>query len=459
MVPPKRVLMVLSCFCLTLFAASAEGMDSDLGFYLDLPEGYTMSQQIDQGRFQFMDPTGRAYFQLVAYSPGTYPSAAAAMRDVASRLGTVAQANAYKYEGRDACLSPIRFVLGQSRTKGYALTVNSPDTAKGSHDFVILSTCEESDFKDYEPFLLSALDSFAVDVAALRDPGPVSQSACPFASAELEAAQIDFSVPGANTAAAPSYNSAAPSGTSAAPSGTSAAPSGTSAAPSGTSAAPLLINVMVGKGWAAVSQGVAQREFQVYSSYPSAGASDELINAAWARFYRVMYRDSYRRLDSMAFALGERVELDWAASQKSPNVSARSLAPKEEYVRRALTWVQSFKYERDLQGVDFFNPLSSALNRNGDCDSRSLLLAILLQHWNIDACMMISRVHSHAMALIDLPGAKGRNAGIRVNGKPYLAAETTVMYSDAEKKVPLVAGQLAEDMAHVEDWIPVALPY
>jgi hypothetical protein len=395
-------------------------MGSDLGFYVDLPEGYAMSQQIDRGRYQFVDPTGRAWFQLVVYSPDTYPSAAAAMRDLASRLSTVATANSYQYEGRDACLSPIRFVLGQARTRGYALTVNAPDRAKGGHDFVILSTCAEADFKDYEPFLLSALDSFAVDAAALRDPGPVSQAACPFASAELEEHSVDVSLPGAN---------------------------------------PITVNAMIGKGWATASQGVAQREFQVYSSYPAAGAADPLINAAWARFYRVMYRDSFRRLDSLAFALGERIELDWAASQKSPTASAKSLAPKEEYVRRGLAWVQSFKYERDQEGVDFFNPLSCALNRNGDCDSRSLLLAILLQHWDIDACMMISRVHSHAMALIDLPGAPGRNAGITVNGKRYLATETTIMYADADKKVPLVAGQIAQEMSHIEDWIPVALPY
>jgi hypothetical protein len=72
-----------------------------------------------------------------------------------------------------------------------------------------------------------------------------------------------------------------------------------------------------------------------------------------------------------------------------------------------------FKYERDLMGSDFVDLVTAAVEGRGDCDSRSLLLAVVLQRANADAILMVSREYGHAMAAVKVEGngAKFTHAG------------------------------------------------
>jgi hypothetical protein len=116
-----------------------------------------------------------------------------------------------------------------------------------------------------------------------------------------------------------------------------------------------------------------------------------------------------------------------------------------ETARRVLAWVQGFLYERDFSGIDFVPPLTAAFEKRGDCDSRAMVMAIILERLGIDAVLMVSRDYSHAMLAVDVPGGGQR---FTFNGKAYLVAETTA-------KVGI--GTIAAEQADFSKWLGVDL--
>ncbi|MDR0644456.1 MAG: hypothetical protein LBG05_06035 [Treponema sp.] len=182
---------------------------------------------------------------------------------------------------------------------------------------------------------------------------------------------------------------------------------------------------------AAAAQYVIDREDLVLSRY----ASSPLWKEAWQRFYRVVYRDSFDRIKHATFILERR----WNV----PTLDNRKLAD------RALRWVQTFTYERDLEGSDFVNLVTAATEGRGDCDSRSLLWAVILRQANIPSAIMVSREHSHAMGLADVTDAEnGDNARFPFADKKWLVAETTA-------KIGI--GLIEESMKDPRRWLGVEL--
>jgi hypothetical protein len=170
----------------------------------------------------------------------------------------------------------------------------------------------------------------------------------------------------------------------------------------------------------------ATREYGVLTSYAQ---EPELWVDAWARFYRMAYRESAARLDRLVLELAKELP------RGDPTETAR----------RVLAWVQLFAYERDPDGIDFVPPLSSAYEARGDCDARALVAVAVLERLGIDAILMLSREHSHAMFAVDVPGGGQR---FPFGGKKYLVAETTA-------KVGL--GLIAADQADWGAWLGVDL--
>ncbi|MDR1325852.1 MAG: hypothetical protein LBK00_07450 [Treponema sp.] len=172
-----------------------------------------------------------------------------------------------------------------------------------------------------------------------------------------------------------------------------------------TPVAGINIQALVYENDAEAAQALVDREFEILRQY----LTSPLGKDAQLRFYRMIYRDSFERLANIAFTL----ERTWNIPAQEP----RSLASK------ALEWTQAFTYERDFMGSDFVNPVSAALEGRGDCDSRALLWAIVLEQANIPAAIMVSPYYSHAMGLADLIGE-----GVRFElapGENWLVAETT----------------------------------
>jgi len=177
---------------------------------------------------------------------------------------------------------------------------------------------------------------------------------------------------------------------------------------------------------AEAAQALVDREFQVLRRYMNAPNWKD----AWIRFYRAIYRDSFDRIADAAFKIERKL-----------NIPPRE---KRDFADTALQWVQSFKYERDLLGSDFVNLVSAVTEGRGDCDSRAMLWAVILQQANIPSAIMVSRQYSHAMGLADVEGPGAR---FDLEGKKLLVAETTAKVS---------IGLIGDNISEVSEWLGIS---
>jgi len=91
-------------------------------------------------------------------------------------------------------------------------------------------------------------------------------------------------------------------------------------------------------------------------------------------------------------------------------------------VHFVITFVQNIKYERPGGTLDLFPPLGTIAYRFGDCDSKAMLLYVILEKMGIDCAMMWSYNYKHAMLGIKV---NGRGNFLTANGKKYYFLETT----------------------------------
>jgi hypothetical protein len=367
-------------------------------FRVDLPEAYVYSGGDGRNRFSFTTDDG-AKVDLVVYPGGAYRSVEALTEDVQKRLGNQGDASVFTYRGRQAAVLELKFA----------------QPGRGAQTYSGWGFCTELEKKDGEPppFLaalaygpegkaalgllaVSALDSIAPAPSDERAPGPMTEFAFP--------REASRRVTLANT-----------------------------------QAWALLDEID-----AEAAQALADREFEVLRR----DAEGPKWKEAWIRFYRMIYRDAWDRLADAAFAL----ERSWnvgarrdktSKDQEAGNEAEYAAGQDRETAAKALTWVQSFAYERNLMGSDFVNPVSAALEGRGDCDSRAILWAIVLGHANIQAAIMVSREYSHAMGLADLDGPGAR---FEAGGKNWLVAETTAQ---------VAPGLIAANNADPKKWIGV----
>jgi hypothetical protein len=87
-----------------------------------------------------------------------------------------------------------------------------------------------------------------------------------------------------------------------------------------------------------------------------------------------------------------------------------------------ITFIQNIPYERPGGQLDLFPPIGTLAYRFGDCDSKALLLYVLLEKMNVDCAMLWSYNYKHAMLGIHL---SARGDFLTANGKKYYFLETT----------------------------------
>lgn len=378
-------------FLLLPRALGAETLWSQYGFFIDLPEGYAFVDGDGTNRFAFQSPDKGMDVALFSYERGRYASADACATDVLKKLGSAGEREAFSYQGRPSVFAELSFSSGGAAKKGYALFVGprangagasaSTGAAQTERVVAILAYTDADKLVNYADFIFSSLDSFSVDRAALRAPGPVSQYLLAWPAARESTKRVTFG--------------------------------------------KTQMDLPWSDAEASQEEDVAGREFRVLQAYAE---NESLWREAWARAYRMIYRESAARLDQLA------VELD-------------RLLPDDptDTARQILFWTQGFTYERDEKGIDFVDPLSAAYEARGDCDSRAMVAAILLERRGIDAILMVSAAYSHALLGVDVPGGGQR---FSFDGKNYLVGETTA-------KVGL--GMIAADQQDWSKWIGIQL--
>ncbi|MCA1949669.1 MAG: hypothetical protein LDL24_03785 [Treponema sp.] len=384
-----RICVVL--FLLAVPLLSAETLYSPTwGFSISPPEGYTYKGGDGKNRFSFsFEPRAPAYLDIRIYDGGTFDSVDALALDIQKRLSSQGEREPFVYRSRKALLMELSFILNGKQQSGWGLCIELDSRNGTKRPLMAALAYGDKAIQELLNFHLSALDSIIPGTEDSLAPGPISIYAFP------EGDKKD------------------------------------------TKIAIIPAKAKLDPNAALACKTTVDREFAVLSAYQN----DSLWKDAWIRFYRMLFRDSYDRLADVAFAIERNI---------SQQIDGQNMdrAKKDRYfAEQALAWVQQFSYERDLMGTDFVDLVTAATEGRGDCDSRAMLWAIILQHNNIKSAIMVSRDYSHAMGLALLEGSGARfTTGTGGTEQKWLVAETTA-------QVPL--GLIGASVADPAKWIPV----
>jgi len=128
----------------------------------------------------------------------------------------------------------------------------------------------------------------------------------------------------------------------------------------------------------------------------------------WARIYQIVYERSFPQLKNIAEGFNKVFRNE-------------NLLDKDR-VLFVISFVQNIRYDRPGGALDLLAPLGSLAKRFGDCDTKAILLYVLLERMGIDCAMMWSQKYKHAMLGVRI-STRG-NYKI-FNGKKYYFLETT----------------------------------
>ncbi len=108
----------------------------------------------------------------------------------------------------------------------------------------------------------------------------------------------------------------------------------------------------------------------------------------------------------------------------------------------ALAYVQAIPYQIPDEPFGLLPPPLVVVNQRGDCDSKALLLYMLLNMNGIETVILSSKAHKHSMAGIAIPT---EGTSFRWKGRKYAFAETTA------KGAPL--GFMPPELTSPNDWV------
>jgi len=324
----------------------------------------------------FADVGEKAFFQVKVYPADKFTDGEEIFMPIGNQLQADGEGEIFQYQGMEAVFTDLLFPLGESYYQGFGVYINGDN-----YDWVILAFAEADYFQGYQFPILSALDSFSINWDALVSPGPVSRF---YESSFNDPKEFEFDVPFGDKT----------------------------------------LNVLTSEAAMETTQVTVEREAKVLGIYSPEDTD------AWQRFYRMIYRDNFRRID-------------WLYRSLIMNEFSHRQDPRE-ISEDLLSWIQGFEYHRTGTPTDFSTPLETLYNHAGDCDSLGLLYVLLLKHFGVDAIMMVSSEYSHAMAAADVEGVGARFPFEEEN---WVVAECTT-------KVDL--GRIMADVADPDKWLGIS---
>lgn len=375
----RKIFVILFFFIAEILFAGELGFFDTCSVYL--PEGWGVLGN-EPDKVTFTDPTNSAYLQIKRYPGSKFDKAELIYRSVLSQLNAEGEGESFFYEVRDSFFGNIKFSASGYSYNGFVSCIND----SGTDDYVILGFSLSEKFSIFHDFVLSAMDSFAPDDAGRLSPGLISQFYYPVPGPEKIIGYLKIN--GEN------------------------------------------ILYTYDKNELEASQVLVEREARILVTY----TNSKLTDSAWTRYYRILYRDNFRRLDRAAKLLEYNLSEDFSSGS---DLEKSSLL---------LSWIQQYEYFRTGTLSDFLSPVSCLMEEKGDCDSKALLYIILLKHYGIDAILMVSSAYSHSLAGI---AVAGKGAHFTLNGKPYLVAETTDDVS---------IGLIDRSMADPAKWLGIEFP-
>jgi hypothetical protein len=324
--------------------------------FVNIPEGwYVLDNQVD--KITFTDPEKSAYFQLKKYPGNTFSKVTDIYSYISSELRSNGEGEQFLFDNKDSYFASISFEASGYLYNGYLVCIESE-----LEDIVLLAFSDSDNSTGYHDFLISALDSFSLNESGLKNPGPVSQFYYPWPGRDKTINYLEI----------------------------------------GEERVPVSFDL----NEVEAARILVEREARILVQY----TNSELVDSAWERYYKVIYRDNYSRLKRVARIINSEISDDF-----------ESLSPLEKS-SLLLSWIQKFEYIRTGTLSDFMSPIDTIFEAAGDCDSRALLYIILLEYNGIDGILMVSSEYSHSLAGV---AVRGSGAHYYHDGLEYLIAETT----------------------------------
>lgn len=371
-------------FAITSYSFSEQITDRDFGFSLDIPEGFEIADYTEDGMsYVFSHPNIPVTLVMKLTEEKNAKSAAEVLNINLKKLNASGETDSFKWNGTVCGISNFSMSLDDNYS-GWA--VSAP--VKIQDYYVILLCYAPESKKGCEQFIISTINSLSINNEYLNTPGIITSYAFPPEGSESVLLKIGGKE----------------------------------------------IKTSLDKSDEEAAKFVIDLEYSVLNLY----ANHKMWKEAWQRYYRMIYRDNAGRLQQTAKNIYDSI---YPELKKSKPQDADI-----KYAQALLSWVQTFGYERAQSKIesDFTSLPASIKGKGSDCDSRSMLVSVLLNYTGIDTAMLISREYSHAVVVTDIP-APGQTFTME-NGREYLFGETTAR---------VTWGMLAQDQADRTKWIPV----
>lgn len=380
----KLFYFLLIIFAITSYSFSEQITDRDFGFSLDIPEGFEIADYTEDGMsYVFSHPNIPVTLVMKLTEEKNAKSAAEVLNINLKKLNASGETDSFKWNGTVCGISYFSMSLDDNYS-GWA--VSAP--VKIQDYYVILLCYAPESKKGCEQFIISTINSLSINNEYLNTPGIITSYAFPPEGSEFVLLKIGEKE----------------------------------------------IKTSLDKSDEEAAKFVLDLEYSVLNLY----ANHKMWKEAWQRYYRMIYRDNAGRLQQTAKNIYDSI---YPELKKSKPQDADI-----KYAQALLSWVQTFGYERAQSKIesDFTSLPASIKGKGSDCDSRSMLVSVLLNYTGIDTAMLISREYSHAVVVTDIP-APGQTFTME-NGREYLFGETTAR---------VTWGMLAQDQADRTKWIPV----
>ena len=364
---------------LPLSALYAEEIaSSEYLFSADIPEGFALVEHNGRDRFRYQNSVFPAELQIAIYPREQFGKAADCLAFVLEQIGSTGECTDLAWRARGAAISRLDFPAGNGwgfaaelpQEKGFLVVLSYSYTGQTVQNGVQFAD------ETLGLFHLSVLDSFLTGLGNAASPGIVTTFAYP---KEGEIA-VPFKSKNVN------------------------------------------LSVPLDKSDAAANQYVVDREYLVLRQY----AGTPLVEEAWKRFYRMIYRDAWQRTEKAAFAIESALPRD---------ANARSAELRD--------WLFGFEYTRDFVGSDFTSLPDAFARNSGDCDTRCMLFVLLMRQMGVDAALLISPELSHSVAVVD---AEIAGPAFVLEGKAMSAVDLTSSST---------GGRLRPEMADASKWFAV----
>lgn len=385
----KKFSLLLVLFSIFSFFCFSENLtDNGYEYSLDIPEGFNMTDYSEDGHSYLLTHPNNNVNLAVKISTVEKTNSKTILQDNLNKLKAKYEAETFKWNNKDSAIASFEMTLDKEY-EGWSVSV--PLKATNSYISLICYSSKEN-FKYCEQFIMSTLNSLCVDFEQYNTPGIIVSYAFPKEGTKKVTLKI----------------------------------------------ANKQINTTIDKVDEEASQFLVDLEYGVLCLY----AKHNLWKEAWQRYYRLIYRDSYGRLNNVCEDVWQAL---YPMAHKKDADNAEII-----YAQYLLDWVQGFQYLRgeEKTSSDFTALPSVICGKGNDCDSRSMLLCVFLKSMGIESLLLISQAYSHAMCATE----------IEAPGQVYTLEGTDRYFIYGETTAKVTWGMIAQDFVDQSKWIPVILP-